>query len=206
MAVFSGKKLRAIRKYQDLSAAELAERADICTSIVYSYESGKITPRMQTMELLAAALGVPVVELLTDEARGDVNGGRGSNGQRGSNEGAGRYQDAFAGVTETGSPGDSISRGEMGNSGGVYENKRDRSPQAGTVGGGRDGSEQGYRERQGLPLGIAEQARPDIKMSKEQRRTLKDKLLEFALSINGVQDAQRRAICLDAARLLLREF
>lgn len=201
MAIFSGKKLRAIRKYQDLTAAELAERADICTSIIYSYESGKITPRMQTMELLAAALGVPVVALLTDEARGDVNGGCGGNGQRGSNEGAGRYQDAFAGVTETGSPGDSISRGEMGNSGGVYENKRDWSPQAGTVGGGRDGSEQGYRERQGLPLGIDRL----IRANEEEQTKVKNALLDVVdllPAFTEERNAPMTAACVEAARVL----
>lgn len=43
-------------------------------------------------------------------------------------------------------------------------------------------------------------------MTPEERRALKDKLLQFALSINTVQDEQRRAHCLEAARLLVKEF
>lgn len=43
-------------------------------------------------------------------------------------------------------------------------------------------------------------------MTPEERRALKDKLLQFALSINTVQDEQRRAHCLEAAQLLLRVF
>lgn len=46
----------------------------------------------------------------------------------------------------------------------------------------------------------------DSYMTPEDRRALKDKLLQFALSINTVQDEQRRAHCLEAARLLVKEF
>jgi len=57
-------KMRAIREKQGLSQQELADRAGVVKSTIYEAEVGRRIPRIQTLEKLADALGVEIVELL----------------------------------------------------------------------------------------------------------------------------------------------
>ena len=56
--------MRAIREKQGLSQQELADRAGVVKSTIYEAEVGRRIPRIQTLEKLADALGVEIVELL----------------------------------------------------------------------------------------------------------------------------------------------
>jgi transcriptional regulator with XRE-family HTH domain len=57
-------KMREIREKQGLSQQELADRAGVVKSTIYEAEVGRRIPRIQTLEKLADALGVEIVELL----------------------------------------------------------------------------------------------------------------------------------------------
>jgi transcriptional regulator with XRE-family HTH domain len=57
-------KMRKIREKQGLSQQELADRAGVVKSTIYEAEVGRRIPRIQTLEKLADALGVEIVDLL----------------------------------------------------------------------------------------------------------------------------------------------
>jgi transcriptional regulator with XRE-family HTH domain len=57
-------KMREIREKQGLSQQELADRAGVVKSTIYEAEVGRRIPRIQTLEKLADALGVEIVDLL----------------------------------------------------------------------------------------------------------------------------------------------
>lgn len=59
-------RLRTVRKENGLTQADLAERAGIAINSVRLYESGKITPKIDTMRKLADALGVPWYSFYSD--------------------------------------------------------------------------------------------------------------------------------------------
>ena len=56
--------LRRIREERRLSQRALADRAGVVKSTIYEAEAGRHTPRIQTLEKLADALGVSIVDLL----------------------------------------------------------------------------------------------------------------------------------------------
>jgi transcriptional regulator with XRE-family HTH domain len=57
-------KLRRIREQRGLSQQQLADRAGVVKSTIYEAEAGRHIPRIQTLEKLADALGVSIVDLL----------------------------------------------------------------------------------------------------------------------------------------------
>ena len=59
--------MRRIRREQELSQKELAERAGVVPSVVYSAEAGRHMPRYENLEKLAHALGVEVADILPKE-------------------------------------------------------------------------------------------------------------------------------------------
>jgi XRE family transcriptional regulator, regulator of sulfur utilization len=59
-----GRRLRKLRKEQDMSRAELAHRAGISREYVRRLEAGDFDPTVGTVQKLARALGVPLMELL----------------------------------------------------------------------------------------------------------------------------------------------
>jgi transcriptional regulator with XRE-family HTH domain len=59
--------LRRIRKERRLSQRALADRAGVVKSTIYEAEAGKHIPRIQTLEKLADALGVSIVDLLPSQ-------------------------------------------------------------------------------------------------------------------------------------------
>lgn len=56
--------LRRIREERGLSQRALADRAGVVKSTIYEAEAGRHIPRIQTLEKLADALGVSIVDLL----------------------------------------------------------------------------------------------------------------------------------------------
>jgi transcriptional regulator with XRE-family HTH domain len=62
--------LRRIREERGLSQRALADRAGVVKSTIYEAEAGRHIPRIQTLEKLADALGVSIVELLPPRKRG----------------------------------------------------------------------------------------------------------------------------------------
>ena len=63
--------IRSFRKTQRLSQEELASACDLHRTYIGSVERGERNVTLSTLELLAAALGVSVPELLTKKARND---------------------------------------------------------------------------------------------------------------------------------------
>jgi len=63
--------IRAFRKSKQLSQEELASACDLHRTYIGSVERGERNVTLSTLELLAAALGVSVPELLTRKATGD---------------------------------------------------------------------------------------------------------------------------------------
>jgi transcriptional regulator with XRE-family HTH domain len=62
--------LRRIREERGLSQRALADRAGVVKSTIYEAEAGRHIPRIQTLEKLADALGVSLVDLLPPRKRG----------------------------------------------------------------------------------------------------------------------------------------
>jgi DNA-binding XRE family transcriptional regulator len=61
-----GARLRALRLAAKKSQVALAKTTGISQEVISRIEKGKQTPRLQTLERLAAALGMSVPDLLTD--------------------------------------------------------------------------------------------------------------------------------------------
>lgn len=57
------RRLKQLRLDRDLTRAELAERSGISTPSIWAWETGRTVPRLQSLEILAKGLGVPVTEL-----------------------------------------------------------------------------------------------------------------------------------------------
>ena len=64
-----GEQLRAWREVRGLSQRALAERAGMPYPMVARLELGQTDPRLSTLERLAEALAIPVVDLLTGPKR-----------------------------------------------------------------------------------------------------------------------------------------
>jgi transcriptional regulator with XRE-family HTH domain len=58
------KKIRARRAFLGLSLADVAERADLSPSTLSRIERGLLSPRLETVERLARALGYTAEDLL----------------------------------------------------------------------------------------------------------------------------------------------
>ena len=59
-----GRQVRGLRKIKGMTQAQLARAAGILRPNLSRIESGKHRPTLETLEKLAAALRVPVVELI----------------------------------------------------------------------------------------------------------------------------------------------
>ena len=60
-----GEQLRAWRAVRGLSQRDLAQRAGVVYPLVARLEMGQTDPRLSTLERLAEALGLSLVDLLT---------------------------------------------------------------------------------------------------------------------------------------------
>ena len=63
----TGEKIRAARKRAGLTQKELAEKLGVTGSLIGIYETDRRKPKNDTLDRIASALGVPFVELLSDE-------------------------------------------------------------------------------------------------------------------------------------------
>ncbi len=61
-----GRKVRDLRKHQRLTGADLAAQAGLSVGMLSKIENGVISPSLTTLQVLAHALRVPVVQLFAD--------------------------------------------------------------------------------------------------------------------------------------------
>lgn len=59
----TGESIRNARKAQNLTQAQLAQAAGIAVNSVRLYEAGKLSPKIETLKKIAAALNVSVIDL-----------------------------------------------------------------------------------------------------------------------------------------------
>jgi len=67
-----GMKIEYYRKEKNISRAALSEKSGISEISIRKYESGERNPKIETLNKIAIALGVPLSDLLGDEASIDV--------------------------------------------------------------------------------------------------------------------------------------
>ena len=58
-----GERLKAIRKEKGLTQKQVASGCGMADSAIRKYESGLITPKLETIQRIANALGVHVLDL-----------------------------------------------------------------------------------------------------------------------------------------------
>ncbi|MCX4372387.1 MAG: helix-turn-helix transcriptional regulator [Dysosmobacter sp.] len=68
----AGVLIKNARKAKDLTQKQLGELAGIAEPTIRRYELGKLNPKYETLQRIAAALGVPVDSLIDDPNRFDV--------------------------------------------------------------------------------------------------------------------------------------
>ena len=59
-----GEKIRAIRKEKGMTQKQLADICKMADSAIRKYESGQVVPKMEMIERIANALGVPAIQLM----------------------------------------------------------------------------------------------------------------------------------------------
>lgn len=67
-----GQRIRALRLERQLHQRQLAEKAELAPSMVSQIESGRLSPSLNTLGRVAAALGVPIVALFDGEPPGRI--------------------------------------------------------------------------------------------------------------------------------------
>ncbi|MGV6847481.1 MAG: helix-turn-helix domain-containing protein [Marinibacterium sp.] len=75
LEVAIGRQVRELRHRQRMTGAELAEATGLSVGMLSKIENGVISPSLNTLTLLANALGVPLVQLFSgyDEPRGAMH-------------------------------------------------------------------------------------------------------------------------------------
>lgn len=68
----TGERIQAARKGQGLTQKALSERCGIAEPTIRQYESGRLNPKIETLDKLAAALGVPINDLKPDITQGQI--------------------------------------------------------------------------------------------------------------------------------------
>lgn len=61
-----GAHVRRLRRQKDLSIADLAEAAKISAGMLSKLETGQISPSLNTLQSIAAALGIPISSLFSE--------------------------------------------------------------------------------------------------------------------------------------------
>jgi transcriptional regulator with XRE-family HTH domain len=67
-----GERIRALRAERELQQRQLAEKAGLAPSMVSQIESGRLSPSLNTVGKLAAALGVPIASLFDGQPAGRI--------------------------------------------------------------------------------------------------------------------------------------
>lgn len=62
----TGERIKAARKRAGVTQAQLAEQSGVAAISIHQYEAGKRNPQLEPVLRIAAALGVPVQELIAD--------------------------------------------------------------------------------------------------------------------------------------------
>jgi transcriptional regulator with XRE-family HTH domain len=65
-----GERIKALRQERSLQQRQLAEKAALTPSMVSQIESGRLTPSLNTLGRIAAALGVPIATLFDGQPAG----------------------------------------------------------------------------------------------------------------------------------------
>jgi transcriptional regulator with XRE-family HTH domain len=65
-----GERIKALRQERSLQQRQLAEKATLTPSMVSQIESGRLTPSLNTLGRIAAALGVPIATLFDGQPAG----------------------------------------------------------------------------------------------------------------------------------------
>jgi transcriptional regulator with XRE-family HTH domain len=65
-----GARIKTLRQERTLQQRQLAEKADLTPSMVSQIESGRLTPSLNTLGRIAAALGVPIATLFDGQESG----------------------------------------------------------------------------------------------------------------------------------------
>lgn len=91
-----GRQVRELRKRQRLTVAELAAQAGLSTGMLSKIENGLSSPSLNTLQVLANALSVPLMQLFArfEEARGamHVKAGQGVETERAGTRAGHQYQ------------------------------------------------------------------------------------------------------------------
>ena len=66
-----GEKLRRLRKAQGLTQGELAEKVGVGINTIVRYETGKNSPKVETLELITKELGAKIVVIPEKELGGE---------------------------------------------------------------------------------------------------------------------------------------
>jgi transcriptional regulator with XRE-family HTH domain len=67
-----GERIKALRHERALQQRQLAEKAELTPSLVSQIESGRLTPSLNTLGRIAAALGVPIAALFDGHPAGHI--------------------------------------------------------------------------------------------------------------------------------------
>jgi transcriptional regulator with XRE-family HTH domain len=67
-----GERIKALRRERELQQRQLAEKAELTPSMVSQIESGRLTPSLNTLGRIAAALSVPIAALFDGQAAGRI--------------------------------------------------------------------------------------------------------------------------------------
>src|SRR5262249_50899537 len=67
-----GERIRALRTERQLQQRQLAEKAGLTPSMVSQIESGRLSPSLNTVGKLAAALGIPIASLFDGQPAGRI--------------------------------------------------------------------------------------------------------------------------------------
>jgi transcriptional regulator with XRE-family HTH domain len=67
-----GARIKSLRRERELQQRQLAEKAELTPSLVSQIESGRLTPSLNTLGRIAAALGVPIAALFEGEPAGRI--------------------------------------------------------------------------------------------------------------------------------------
>ena len=68
-----GERIKALRAERELQQRQLAEKAGLTPSMVSQIESGRLTPSLNTLGKIAAALGVPIASLFDGQPAGRIH-------------------------------------------------------------------------------------------------------------------------------------
>lgn len=67
-----GEKIKKIRTEKGMTQKEVAKKCNMADSAIRKYESGRQTPKIETLHRIAAALGVPWYKIAPDELEADA--------------------------------------------------------------------------------------------------------------------------------------